>query len=340
MDSSAIREGKLPPAILLMGPTAAGKTGLALAIHDRMPVGLISVDSTQVYRGLDVGSAKLDPETLARYPHELIDIREPEQPYSAAEFVADAEIAMRAAAAAGKLPLLVGGTNLYFRALLYGLDDLPAAEPELRAQMARQAEQRGWAFLHRELERRDPETARRIRPTDPQRIQRALEVLELTGEGLSVHHRQPRLPRFPSLRIVLTAASRSRLHARIEKRAAMMLQAGLVEEVIALRRRPGLHVDTPAMRSVGYRQVWAGLERGLDPGDLLELIAAATRQLAKRQLTGFRKFSRTLWYDSEHPASVGMVARQAAGFAARVSGRAFEWGQWQAKYSKTPPSEQ
>jgi len=338
--SSPGAAGALPPAILLMGPTAAGKTGLALALHDRLPVSLISVDSAQVYRGLDVGSAKLDSETLARYPHALIDIREPEQAYSAAEFVADAEAAMLAAAAAGKTPLLVGGTNLYFRALLYGLDPLPAADPDLRARLARRAGEHGWEALHRELAQRDPDSARRIRPSDPQRIQRALEVLELTGKGLSAHHSQPRLPRFPSLRLVLTAASRKRLHERIGQRAATMLQSGLVDEVRALRRRPDLRADCPAMRSVGYRQVWEGLERGLDAACLPARIAAATRQLAKRQLTGFRKFSQTLWYDSDHPAVVGMVVRQAAGFAALVAGFGFGRDQWQAERQGAPPTEQ
>lgn len=340
MANSAAPASELPPAILLMGPTAAGKTGLALSVHDQLPVSLISVDSAQVYRGLDIGSAKLEPETLARYPHALIDIREPEQAYSAAEFVTDAEDAMRAAAAAGRIPLLVGGTNLYFRALLYGLDPLPAAQPDLRARIARQARDRGWESLHRELGERDPDTARRIRPSDPQRIQRALEVLELTGTGLSVHHRQPRLPRFASLRIVLTSASRQRLHARIDRRTSIMLQRGLIEEVDGLRRRPGLHADTPAMRSVGYRQVWEYLEGRLAESALSARIAATTRQLAKRQLTGFRKFSQTLWYDSDHKASAEMVIRQVAGFAALLAGSAFHRQPWQTAYCRTPPTEQ
>lgn len=321
MASSSAAERALPPAVLLMGPTAAGKTGLAMAIHDQLPVSLISVDSAQVYRGLDVGSAKLDSDTLARYPHALIDIREPEQAYSAAEFVADAEAAMREAAALGKLPLLVGGTTLYFRALLYGLDDLPAADPDVRARLARRAQALGWASLHRELAERDPETARRVRPTDPQRIQRALEVLELTGVGLSAHHRQPRQPRFSSLRLVLTSSSRERLHARIAQRADSMLRGGLIEEVVALRRRSGLNADTPAMRSVGYRQVWEYLEGREELPELRARVLAATRQLAKRQLTGFRKFSRTLWYDSDTRASVRMVTRQVEAFADLGAGR-------------------
>lgn len=300
-----------------MGPTAAGKTALAMAVHDQLPVRLISVDSAQVYRGLVIGSAKPDAEMLARYPHELIDIREPEQAYSAAEFVADAAQAMRAAAAAGQLPILVGGTTLYFRALLYGLDELPPADPMLRERMASEARQRGWASLHAQLCRRDPETARRIRPGDAQRIQRALEVLELTGRGLSDHHRQPRLPRFPSLRIVVSCANRARLHARIAERADQMLSQGLIDEVRQLRQRPGLSADLPSMRSVGYRQVWEWLDQP-DSVDILRArLVAATRQLAKRQLTGFRKFPHALWYDSKQAGAVTMVTRQVVSFAAQ-----------------------
>lgn len=304
--------GDLPPAVLLMGPTAAGKTALAMRIFDHLPVRLISVDSAQVYVGLDIGSAKPDAETLAQYPHALIDIRTPDQAYSAADFVRDAEFAMRAAAADGQLPLLVGGTPLYFRALLYGLDKLPAAQPELRARIAERAAQRGWAALHRELQARDPLTAQRIRPTDPQRIQRALEVLELTGQGLSAQQHGARLPRFPSLRIVVTPACRARLHARIAERADSMLRLGLVDELATLRQQPGLHKDTPAMRSVGYRQAWEYLDAPNDPEKLRSRILAATRQLSKRQLTGFRKFARTLWYDSEGSGMMGLVTRQVA----------------------------
>lgn len=313
-----------------MGPTAAGKTALAMAMFDQLPVALISVDSAQVYRGMDIGSAKPDTATLNRYPHALIDIRDPEHPYSAAEFVADAETAMRAACQQGKLPLLVGGTNLYFRALLYGLDDLPAAEPELRARIARQAEQHGWKALHQRLAQRDPDTARGIRPSDPQRIQRALEVLELTGRGLHEHHQKPQTPRFPSLRIVVTAASRARLHARILERSRLMLAQGLIEELEALRQRPGLRADHPAMRSVGYRQVWDYLDGAVSRSELPVRIAAATRQLAKRQLTGLRKFAQTLWYDQECVSTIDAMIRRAAGFAALATSADLVRDEWQA----------
>ena len=298
-----------------MGPTAAGKTQLAFELYERVPVALISVDSAQVYRGLDIGSAKPDRQTLARYPHALIDIREPEDAYSAADFVRDAEAQMRRAAAQGRLPVLVGGTPLYFRALLYGMDELPPAQPDLRVRLARRAADQGWPALHRELARRDPESARRIRITDPQRIQRALEVLELTGQRLSELHSAPRLPRFASLRLVVTPASRLVLHQRIAARAAAMLKKGLIEELQQLRARPGLHADMPAMRSVGYRQVWQFLDRPVDEASLCEQIIVATRQLAKRQLTGFRKFSRTLWYDSCGVETTRLATRQVVDFS-------------------------
>lgn len=305
----------LPPAILLMGPTAAGKTELACTLYERLPVHLISVDSAQVYRGLDVGTAKPDAQTLARYPHALIDIREPEETYSAADFVRDAEAEMTQAAAQGRLPVLVGGTPLYFRALLYGLDELPRADPDLRVRLAARAASVGWPALHRELAQRDPETAARIRASDSQRIQRALEVLELTGQGLSALHSAPRQPRFASLRLVVTPAARAVLHERITARTAIMLEQGLIEELVKLRARPELRADMPAMRSIGYRQVWQHLVRPVDEASLCEQIIVATRQLAKRQLTGFRKFQRTLWYDSIGSGIARLVIRQVAHFA-------------------------
>lgn len=295
-----------------MGPTAAGKTALAMALCDQFPVRLISVDSAQVYRGLNIGSAKPDAATLARYPHDLIDIRDPDQAYSAADFAADAAASMRAAAAAGRWPVLVGGTSLYFRALLYGLDALPPADPTIRAQIAERASSLGWPALHAELERHDPATARRIRPSDPQRIQRALEVLELTGQGMSALQSGPRLPRFACLRIVLTAADRSSLHARIGHRVEEMMASGLVEETRALVQAYPNSSDLPALRSVGYRQVLDGLESRVDMGQVPERIVAATRQLAKRQLTSFRKFHRALWYDPAQAEAVSMVSGEIA----------------------------
>ncbi|TVS13017.1 MAG: tRNA (adenosine(37)-N6)-dimethylallyltransferase MiaA [Wenzhouxiangella sp.] len=312
---------ELPPAVLIMGPTAAGKTAAAFSLFDQLPVDLISVDSAQVYRGLDIGSAKPDAQTLRRYPHELIDVRDPESTYSAALFVADAENAMQRASAAGRMPVLVGGTVLYFRALLFGLDRLPPADPAVRSGIAERAARRGWAALHDELAGRDPATAARLHPSDAQRIGRALEVLELTGRGLSDHHRGSRQARFPSLRVVMTPADRSVLHGRIARRVDAMLAAGLVGEVERLRERPALGRDHAAMKSVGYRQAWEAIERGENTQVLRERIVAATRQLAKRQLTGLRKFPGTLWYDSARANAAGSVVRRVAGFCRQNGGR-------------------
>ncbi len=321
VDSSVAGAGRLPAAVILSGPTAAGKTAVAQDLFDRFAVTLINVDSAQVYRGLDIGSAKPDAASLARYPHELIDLRWPEQSYSAADFVSDAESAMRRASAAGRVPVLVGGTVLYLRALLYGLDPLPAADPALRAHLGERAERDGWAALHAELARRDPDTAARIRPSDPQRVQRALEVLELTGRGLAAHHSAPRRPRFQSLRLVLTPADRGELHRRIERRFAEMLEAGLVDEVRQLRRREALSAGHPAMRAVGYRQVWQYLDGAFDRSGLIARAGAATRQLAKRQLTALRKFSDTLWYDPNARRTRAVIGRQVSVLCAGAGGR-------------------
>ncbi len=309
---------RLPPAVLLMGPTAAGKTEVAMALAQRMAVSLISVDSAQVYRGLDIGSAKPDAETLSRFPHALIDIRDPEETYSAADFASDAAVAIRAARESGRLPVLVGGTTMYFRALVYGLDPMPSADAELRAEIAAEAEQRGWPSLHAELARHDPESGARIRPNDPQRIQRAIEILRLTGRGPSAFHRDNRVPQLDCLRLVLTASDRHVLHQRIAGRFRKMLDAGLVEEVTALRRRPELTLEHPSMRSVGYRQVWQHLdgEFGLDEAE--RRATAATRQLAKRQLTSLRQFQRGLWHDPRQKRTIDLIFRQVGEFERRV----------------------
>lgn len=317
-NSNDSRQG-LPGAVILTGPTASGKTAVAQALFERFAVTLINVDSAQIYRGLDIGSAKPDAAMLRRYPHELIDLRWPEQVYSAADFVVDAEAAMRRAMLAGRLPVLVGGTVLYLRSLLYGLDPLPAADPTLRQRLRERAERNGWDTLYFELSRRDPETAARIRPSDPQRIQRALEVLELTGRGLVAHHSVPRRPRFPTLRLVLTPADRKQLHARIEQRLERMLDEGLIEEVRQLRLRKGLRAEHSSMRSVGYRQVWQYLDGELDRNELMRQIGAATRQLAKRQLTWLRKFPDTLWYDPNQSKTLAVIGRQVSSFAGALA---------------------
>lgn len=278
-----------PLAIFLMGPTASGKTALACALAERFPLDLISVDSALVYRGMDIGSAKPDAATLARFPHRLIDIRDPAQAYSAAEFRADALREMRAITAAGRTPLLAGGTGLYFRALQHGLSALPAADATLRADIARSAQAHGWPALHERLHELDAAAAARIKPNDAQRIQRALEVIALTGQPLSAQQgAMPARFGFRVLKLSLVPADRAALHARIAERMDAMLAHGFLDEVRALRARGDLSADLPSMRAVGYRQAWQHLEGQFDAAQLRDRAIFATRQLAKRQLTWLR----------------------------------------------------
>jgi tRNA dimethylallyltransferase len=284
-----------PLAIFLMGPTASGKTALACALADRYPVGLISVDSALVYRGLDIGSAKPDPATLARYPHELVDIRDPAQPYSAAEFRVDALAAMARVREAGRVPLLVGGTGLYFRALQKGLSDLPEADPAVRERLGAEAAQRGWDAMHERMAALDPVAGARIRPGDAQRIQRALEVMELTGRTLSELQQGGSREPFPYrvLKLALLPDDRKALHDRIARRFDEMIAGGFLDEVGALRARGDLHPDLPAIRAVGYRQAWEYLDGQGDATNFRDRGIYATRQLAKRQIT---------WLRGEHDA--------------------------------------
>ena len=279
-----------PLAIFLMGPTASGKTALACALSERFPLGLISVDSALVYRGLDVGAAKPDAATRARYPHALIDIRDPAEPYSAADFSADAQLAMQDISQAGRIPLLVGGTGLYFRALQRGLSSLPEADAKLRAQLAQEAAAIGWDGMHRRLAELDAPAAARIKPGDAQRIQRALEVIVLTGQPLSAQQQGGRGQPFPwrVLKLALIPEDRAPLHARIAQRFDAMLQHGLLDEVLALHQRGDLVADLPAIRAVGYRQAWEHLDGGYDAAELRNRGIFATRQLAKRQITWLR----------------------------------------------------
>jgi tRNA dimethylallyltransferase len=281
----------LPPAVCLMGPTASGKTDLAISLVEQLPMEIISVDSVMVYRGMDIGSAKPDTETLARAPHRLIDIRDPAETYSAAQFRDDALREMAGIRAEGRIPLLVGGTMLYFRALLSGLSSLPSADAEIRTRLEAEAEAEGWPSLHRRLAEVDAVAAARIHPNDPQRIQRALEVYELTGIPLSELQQQQQVDQSLPYRIIKLAvvpADRSNLHERIAVRFQQMLRSGLVEEVEGLRRRGDLHPDLPALRAVGYRQVWDFLEGDIDYTEMVERGIIATRQLAKRQFTWLR----------------------------------------------------
>ncbi|MEO8384297.1 MAG: tRNA (adenosine(37)-N6)-dimethylallyltransferase MiaA [Betaproteobacteria bacterium] len=282
---------KLPPVILIVGPTASGKTELAMNLVDRFPLEIVSVDSALVYRGMNIGTAKPTAETLQKYPHHLIDLIEPTDHYSAARFCGDALNAITDIGARGKIPLLVGGTMLYVKALLEGLSDLPEADTEVREALAERALLKGWPAMHAELARIDPETAARLKPTDAQRIQRALEVFQLTGSRISElqvrHAKQQQLP-FEALKIGLTAEPRAILHERIAIRFDKMLSAGLIDEVVSLRQRYVLRADMPSMRCVGYRQAWQLLEGELDEAAMRERGVAATRQLAKRQLTWLR----------------------------------------------------
>ncbi|MEW9570727.1 tRNA (adenosine(37)-N6)-dimethylallyltransferase MiaA [Rhodanobacter sp. Si-c] len=279
-----------PPAIFLMGPTASGKTALACELADRFPLDLVSVDSALVYRGLDIGAAKPDAATLARHPHALIDIRDPARPYSAAEFRDDALAAMRADTAQGRVPLLVGGTGLYFRALQRGLSELPEADPVLRARLAGEAAHTGWPAMHARLARLDPAAAARIGPNDAQRLQRALEVIELSGRPLSELQRGGRGEVFPwrVLKLALLPGDRRPLHARIAGRFDAMLAAGFLDELRTLRARGDLHADLPAIRAVGYRQGWEHLDGATDAAGFRDRAIFATRQLAKRQITWLR----------------------------------------------------
>lgn len=274
-----------------MGPTASGKTALAVGLIERFPFEIISVDSALVYRDMDIGTAKPDAATLAQAPHHLLDIRDPTEAYSAAMFCDDARRLMADIVSRGKVPLLVGGTMLYFRALLQGLDDLPRADAALRKKLELEAAARGWPALHAELAAVDASTAARLAPNDSQRISRALEIFRLTGTPMSalLAKGQSTLP-YRVLQLALIPSDRAALHQRIEARFDAMLAEGLLAEVEALRRTYALTPDLPSMRAVGYRQVWAYLDGDIDMKALREQGIAATRQLAKRQLTWLRSW--------------------------------------------------
>ena len=278
---------RLPKAILLMGPTASGKTAVAMELARHFPVELVSVDSAQVFLDMDVGTAKPDAATLKAFPHHLIDLISPEEAYSAARFREDALTAMAEISARGKTPLLVGGTMLYFKTLLEGLADLPKACPKTRMDIDSQADAQGWPAVHAELAHVDPETAARLHPTDSQRIQRALEVFRLAGRPMSAlfAESQQQSPPYDFLSLGLLPSDRSVLHARIAERFDAMLDAGLVDEVVELRAKYHLHLNLPSMRCVGYRQVWEALDGIIPRTEMRDRGIFATRQLAKRQIT-------------------------------------------------------
>ncbi len=278
------------PVIFLMGPTASGKTDIAIKLHQRFPMDIISVDSALVYRGMNIGTAKPDADTLAITPHRLIDIRDPEQAYSAGDFVVDAQREIDAIHSSGRVPVLAGGTMMYFRSLTEGLADLPQADSGVRRQLDAEAAEQGWPQLHARLAQIDAEAAKRINENDSQRIQRALEVFELTGKTLTELHASATPPNtgYRFIKIALVGADRQLLHQRIGERFEAMLQQGLVDEVRHLMLRPDLTADDASMRAVGYRQIWAHLEGNYDLPAAVHKAIVATRQLAKRQLTWLR----------------------------------------------------
>ena len=297
-------------AVLLMGPTGSGKSDLAVRLAEQLPLEIVSVDSALVYRGMDIGTAKPDAATRATVAHHLIDIRDPAMSYSVGDFLRDASRAMQDIWQRGRQPLLVGGTMLYFHALSHGIAKLPEADFEVRAAIDAQAASAGWAAVHEELERVDPAAAARIHVNDPQRIQRALEVYRLTGQSITSLQQQ-RVSVFADVDVIefaLAPLERHDLHTRIGLRFGAMLDAGLLAEVRALYERSDLSAEHPAMRAVGYRQLWRHLAGQSSLDEAKEQAIAATRQLAKRQLTWLRRRERAQWFDSMHPEVARMIS--------------------------------
>lgn len=310
------------PVVFLMGPTASGKTGVAMQLAHDLPFDLISVDSTLVYRGLDIGTAKPTPEELALAPHQLIDIRDPAEVYSVADFLKDAHAAIGRSHAQGRIPLLVGGTMMYFNALLHGLADMPQADPALRARLEERAAEQGWPALHQELAAIDPDTAESLHPNHSQRIVRALEVYYLSGQTMSALRRRQNHPplhqEFEVVQLALVPRNRAILHQRIERRFLAMLNQGFEDEVRILHQRGDLSTNLPAVRAVGYRQMWEYLSGDSTRDEMVERAIAATRQLAKRQLTWLRKWPdlNTIHIDSPdgHELAVSEIKWQALNY--------------------------
>ncbi|MBO2618939.1 MULTISPECIES: tRNA (adenosine(37)-N6)-dimethylallyltransferase MiaA [Shewanella] len=303
-------KAKQPRVLTLMGPTASGKTALALELAEHHNCEIISVDSALIYREMDIGTAKPSAEELARGPHRLIDIRDPRESYSAADFRSDCLREIEQIISMGKTPLLVGGTMLYFKALLEGLSPLPSADEGIRAQIQQEAEQQGWQMLHQELARIDPVSAARIHPNDPQRLARALEVYRISGKSLTelTQSKSPELP-YDVVQFAIAPQERKTLHGLIETRFMQMLQAGFTDEVAKLKQRGDLHLDMPSMRCVGYRQCWQYLEGEFDHDTMVEKAVAATRQLAKRQLTWLRGWPELNWLESGAQGNIVQLIR-------------------------------
>ncbi|HEY5757202.1 MAG TPA: tRNA (adenosine(37)-N6)-dimethylallyltransferase MiaA [Steroidobacter sp.] len=304
------------PIPLIMGPTGAGKTDLALRLAANYPIEIVSVDSALVYRGMDIGTGKPSREELERFPHHLVDILDPSQPYSAGQFVRDAVQAIGDIRKRGKLPVLVGGTMLYFRALRRGLAEMPQADPRVRQEIDAEAARSGWPALHAQLALLDPLTAQRIQPNDGQRIQRALEVHRLTGRTLSELHAQTR-PADPSMKFAAFAwapSDRERLYQAIERRFELMMQAGLLAEVRRLKERGDLHAELPAIRSVGYRQLWEHLCGSESLTASVQRAIFATRHLARRQLIWLRAEDNVQWCDALDSTAAGPIENAVATF--------------------------
>ena len=293
------------PTVAILGPTGAGKSQFALEIARTYHGEIISMDSAQIYRGMDIGTAKPSPLQQALIPHHLIDIRQPDQTYSVALFCQDTRVLIEEIHERGKLPIITGGTLLYFKALLAGLDDLPSSSPSIRADILAQAEKHGWHYLHGELAKYDPETAQRLSPNDKQRIGRALEVLQATGKTLSSFYQRDKASLFPHriLLISLEALDRPWLHQRVEERFQAMLENGLVEELRHLQQKYSLHPELPSMRCVGYRQTWAYLSGHINKQELSEQGIAATRQLVKRQMTWLRRIPQRIIINISHTST-------------------------------------
>ena len=293
-----------------MGPTATGKTALAVRLCESLPFDIVSVDSALVYRGMDIGTAKPDADTLAGAPHRLIDIRDPEETYSAGQFVKDARQEIAAISASGRVPLLVGGTMLYFRALMDGIAELPEADAAMRAEIDREAASVGWPALHAELAAVDPAAAGRIEPNDRQRIQRALEVYRLSGRSLTRWQKEPQAEGadYRFVTVALLDDDRGNLHRRIDARFVDMLERGFVDEVRRLMGRPGLTADSASMRAVGYRQLWAHLAGDTTLDEAIGRAQAATRQLAKRQITWLRSFSELRSFDPLESSTAAAIS--------------------------------
>lgn len=293
----------LPPAIFLMGPTASGKTGLAVELVKRYPCEIISVDSALIYKGMDIGSAKPDAEMQKVAPHRLIDLIDPAESYSAAQFRKDALQAMAEITAAGKVPLLVGGTMMYFKFLRDGAAQLPISQPEVRERITQQAQELGWPAMHQKLAMIDPQSAARLEPNDSQRVGRALEVYEISGKTLTQHwaeqaQGEPQELPYQVVNLAVAPKERSVLHQRIELRFRQMLEQGFLDELDKLYRRADLHIDLPSIRCVGYRQGWEYLQGKYSYEEMVERGIIATRQLAKRQLTWLRSWPDLYWLDS------------------------------------------